>query len=133
MGSEDAEPTGIPTAKAVSEYVTQHWSGEGVYARGTGSQFCSVILPGRFDLFPTFVDDLRQQAGVNSRIVYVCTTEESRLDVYLGSMYDAGVATAAARPGPSTCRIIALGSLSGLISAMGILMAASLHTVSQSV
>lgn len=119
MGHEDAEST-VPTAKGLADHLTQNWTAEGVYPRGTGDGFVSIVLPSRFDLFPTFIDEVRQLAGRGSRIVFVATSEETRLDVYLGNRYEDGVNPIKAT-GPSTCKIVTLGAFSGILSALGLM------------
>jgi len=123
MGHVDAEAA-VPTAKGLADHLTQNWTAEGVYPRGTGDGFLSIVLPSRFDLFPTFIDEVRQLAGRGSRIVFVATSEETRLDVYLGSRYEDG-ANPIKASGPSTCRLVMLGCFSGLVSAIGLLAVAS--------
>lgn len=120
MGHEEPETASVPSAAALAEHITSNWTSDGVYPRGIGDGFLSIVLPNRFDMFTAFLDDVRQLAGRGSRIVYVSNSDETRLDVYLGSKFEDG-ANPMVKSGPSMCRIIMLGAASGLISAFGIL------------
>ena len=92
MGSEGDEATsdGCPTVKALIDHVTTNFTSVGVYARGSGEDFVQIVLPNRMSGFPAFLQELSQCAGKGSQIVYVATSEETRLDVYLGSRFENG-------------------------------------------
>ena len=70
--------------------MSTNFTAVGVYARGSGEDFVQIVLPQRMSGFPAFIKELSQCAGLGSQIVFVATSEETRLDVYLGSRYDSG-------------------------------------------
>ena len=70
--------------------MSANFTAVGVYARGSGEDFVQIVLPQRMSGFPAFIKELSQCAGMGSQIVFVATSEETRLDVYLGSRYDSG-------------------------------------------
>ena len=92
MGSDCDEKTSCegPSVESVVSHVESAWTYAGVYPRGRGDGFVQIVLPNRMDEITTFLTELSQCAGIGSQIVYVATSEETRLDVYLGSRFDSG-------------------------------------------
>lgn len=135
MGSdnheEDAAFAEGPTVKAVVEHITENWTSAGVYARGSGDEFLQVVLPNRMVCFPSFLAEVEQCAGAGSRVVYVATNEETRLDVYLGSRYDDGRNPLAVRSGPSTIKVLIIGMFVGIVSAFAVLFFATKLTAAK--
>lgn len=121
---EEADAVKGPSVKAVSEFITDNWTALGVYARGSGEDFCQFILPNRMPDFPSFIAEVAQCAGQGSKTVFVATNEECRLDVYLGSRYDSG-ANPLARSGYSTMTILVCGILFGILATFGVLTVAA--------
>ena len=135
MGSDNHETAAAadegPTVKAVVDHITDNWTSSGVYARGSGDEFLQVVLPNRMVCFPSFLAEVEQCAGTGSRVVYVATNEETRLDVYLGSRYDDGRNPLATRSGPSTIKILVIGMFAGIVSAFAVLFFAAKLTAAK--
>lgn len=116
MGSEDDAPISHgegPTVKALVDHITTNFTSVGVYPRGSGEDFLQVVLPNRMAGFPAFLSELEQCAGSGSQIVFVATTEETRLDIYLGTRYDSG--SPIARQKGSSARSLCYGVLLGVL------------------
>jgi len=95
------------------EHITNEYTSKGVYPRGSGEDFLQVVLPNRMSGFPAFLAEIEQCAGSGSQIVFVATTEETRLDIYLGARYESG--SPIARQKASTGWPLLLGLLLGFL------------------
>ncbi len=108
---EDVSDGKVPTVKAVVEHITNEYTANGVYPRGSGEDFLQVVLPNRMPGFPAFLREIEQCAGTGSQICFVATTDETRLDIYLGSRYESG--SPIARQQGSTTWPLLIGLLLG--------------------
>lgn len=120
MGSIESETVDqVPSAKKLAEHIQTNWTAHGIYPRGQGDGYLSIVLPNRFHQIADFIDEIKALAGQDSRIAYVAVPEETRLDVYLGSRFGDGQKLPTR--GPSMCRTVAIGAMSGIISCIGMM------------
>lgn len=116
MGSDDDAPLSGgegPTVKALVDHITANFTSDGVYPRGSGDDFLQVVLPNRMAGFPAFLAELEQCAGSGSQIVFVATSDETRLDIFLGARYESG--NPIGRQKGSSSRSLCYGVLLGII------------------